>query len=257
MVKFDLNEMEKYLDARKVCKYFIPNADECPVLTKADIQKIKELIKKYKLQEVMKCFSPQVLHTKQRYVLEEECTKCNKDYPSLHSKTSLNKYLFKPDPYICEKCRKDSQEKAIKEREEWRDRQKYETIENTQNYCNNYLNPARSWNENLKTWEKWNLIYSPTSSIDWQLVKEYIKGMNYYDFLKTPYWKAISEKKRKECSFKCQLCNSSGKLATHHRTYEIHGEEHFNMRELIVLCEDCHGKHHNKEEPLITVESND
>ena len=43
---------------------------------------------------------------------------------------------------------------------------------------------------------------------------------------------------------KCQLCNKSGELNVHHRTYERRGEESYS--DLITLCEDCHTLFHNQ-----------
>jgi hypothetical protein len=85
--------------------------------------------------------------------------------------------------------------------------------------------------------------------VDNFFIKKYIKNMNYYDFLKTPYWKIVSKKAKEFCGYRCMLCNSSNNLHTHHRTYEHHGEEHRYIKEdLIVLCKECHSKFHNIEE---------
>jgi len=71
--------------------------------------------------------------------------------------------------------------------------------------------------------------------------------MEYSDFLKTPYWKGVSEKKKSQAEFKCQLCSSNANLATHHRTYETHGYEINYLKDLIVLCKECHSKFHEEE----------
>lgn len=79
---------------------------------------------------------------------------------------------------------------------------------------------------------------------DWSYLKDYICDMDYYDFLKTPYWKAIAEKVRYKADYKCQICNSSEGLNVHHRSYENHGDELHHMEDLICICKDCHEKHH-------------
>ncbi|MDR2597257.1 MAG: hypothetical protein LBC76_08065 [Treponema sp.] len=78
-------------------------------------------------------------------------------------------------------------------------------------------------------------------------IAEYIKAMEYKEFLKTLYWQTISEYKKNEADNKCQLCNKGGVLHTHHRTYSIHGYEVLYPEDLIVLCEKCHSKFHGKD----------
>ena len=70
--------------------------------------------------------------------------------------------------------------------------------------------------------------------------------MGYYDFLKTPYWKAIAAHTKYKAGYRCQICNSADHLVTHHRDYSIHGLEHAHIHELTVLCDDCHNKFHNQ-----------
>lgn len=80
------------------------------------------------------------------------------------------------------------------------------------------------------------------------LVSFAIKQMKYQDFLRTPYWKVVSQQVREDAGNKCQICNDGSKtLHVHHRNYSIHGMEHDNLKDLICLCEDCHAKFHNKE----------
>ena len=70
--------------------------------------------------------------------------------------------------------------------------------------------------------------------------------MEYQEFLKTPYWKAIAAHSKYKAGYRCQVCNSIYDLATHHRNYAIYGFEHAHMHELIVLCDDCHSKFHGQ-----------
>jgi 5-methylcytosine-specific restriction endonuclease McrA len=70
----------------------------------------------------------------------------------------------------------------------------------------------------------------------------YLRTMPYQEYLQTPEWKAIREKKLKESGFRCQLCNQSGELNVHHRTYERRGNE--ELQDLIVLCRGCHETFH-------------
>ena len=73
------------------------------------------------------------------------------------------------------------------------------------------------------------------------------KEMSYDQFLSSPYWKVISAYKKLQAGYRCQLCNSSERLAVHHRTYENHGYEIEHLDDLVVLCERCHSKFHGKE----------
>lgn len=77
-------------------------------------------------------------------------------------------------------------------------------------------------------------------------LENYLKGYEYKDFLNTYYWDAVRQYKLYLANYKCQLCNSKGKLNVHHTTYEHHGTEHLHLEDLIVLCEECHAKFHDK-----------
>lgn len=114
--------------------------------------------------------------------------------------------------------------------------------ERTESYIESYLNPNKCWNTGIKNYTKIQSLLR--KDIDWSYLKDYICDMDYYDFLKTPYWKAIAEKVRYKADYKCQICNSSEGLNVHHRSYENHGDELHHMEDLICICKDCHEKHH-------------
>ena len=79
------------------------------------------------------------------------------------------------------------------------------------------------------------------------MIEGYICSMNYYDFLKTPYWKIISEKVKKKSKYRCQRCGSRNNLEVHHITYDNHGREHIFWKEdLICLCSICHRSKHKQ-----------
>ena len=61
----------------------------------------------------------------------------------------------------------------------------------------------------------------------------------YADYLKSTRWKNLSKKVRQRAGWRCQLCNSTGELHCHHRSYENVGtnKEQFD---LIALCKRCH-----------------
>jgi hypothetical protein len=118
--------------------------------------------------------------------------------------------------------------------------------ENTLYYLGKYLNPDKNWDEEITP--KQRIYKIRYANVNWEAVSDHIKGMDYQNFLKTPYWKAIAAHTKFKAGYRCQLCNRADYLVTHHRDYGIHGYEHANMHELIALCNGCHTKFHGLEE---------
>jgi hypothetical protein len=111
---------------------------------------------------------------------------------------------------------------------------------------NNLLDENCNWN-NIKTYEKIKTIKSCLSVANKDEVQNFIYNeLGYNVYLKTPLWKAVAEYKKYKIN-KCQLCNCKDKLNVHHSTYKNIGFEIFNLNDLIVLCQNCHYKYHNKE----------
>lgn len=71
-----------------------------------------------------------------------------------------------------------------------------------------------------------------------------LKYMPYKEYLQTKHWKNIKKKTLIRAGYKCQLCSNKFNLNVHHNTYENRGEE--KDEDLVVLCEICHGRFHNK-----------
>lgn len=71
-----------------------------------------------------------------------------------------------------------------------------------------------------------------------------LKKMPYKEYLQTEHWKNKRKSTLKKAKYKCELCNSKDNLNVHHKTYENRGCE--MSRDLIVLCEKCHSKFHDK-----------
>jgi hypothetical protein len=71
--------------------------------------------------------------------------------------------------------------------------------------------------------------------------------MPYRAYLTTEYWRERSRRAKEAARHRCQLCNGTRDLNTHHRTYERRGNE--DDEDLTVLCGECHGKFHTKPEP--------
>ena len=76
---------------------------------------------------------------------------------------------------------------------------------------------------------------------------EPLQSMPYQEYLQTEHWQAVSAQAKRQAGTRCQLCNSIRRLHTHHHTYENLGHE--QPGDLIVLCDECHGKHHDKLPP--------
>lgn len=117
----------------------------------------------------------------------------------------------------------------------------------TELYCYRLLreNPVKFYNiEHLK-----DFVMEDSSIYDHNYIRDEINKLSYSDFLKTEYWKGIRHYKLYNANYKCALCNSKEKLNVHHKTYEHHGLEHIKKyadEDLIVLCNDCHEKFHDK-----------
>ena len=71
-----------------------------------------------------------------------------------------------------------------------------------------------------------------------------LRTMPYREYLLTPEWQERRKAALKRAGYKCQVCNRSRQLHTHHRTYERRGVE--LARDLIVLCDECHALYHGK-----------
>lgn len=69
-------------------------------------------------------------------------------------------------------------------------------------------------------------------------------GEKYNDYLKTDYWKAVSDAVKKRADYRCQVCNSQHDLQAHHRTYDHRGRELEYLNDLTCLCRRCHGIFH-------------
>lgn len=245
----NFEEAEKYLFNRKNKQYFFNTYLDFNL---ENIEKIIELSKQYKLDEIKRLFEPTNGET---FKAEYNCLDCGELVIDFFSKTKFFEYIdtkIKRDEgrdsyldryFICNKC--ELRKKEIEHLEKLK-RKESETDNisiSTDYYIEHYLSPDMVWKEGVTLWQKFNYIKNINADFDY--ISNYIKSMNYKDFLKTLYWKTIAEKKKALSKFKCQLCSASGFLAVHHRTYSNHGYELQNMEDLIVLCNECHEKFHN------------
>ena len=65
---------------------------------------------------------------------------------------------------------------------------------------------------------------------------------SYAEYLLTAHWRTMRRLALEAADWRCSLCDNADILEVHHRTYERLGHE--QLRDLVVLCEDCHARHH-------------
>ena len=96
-------------------------------------------------------------------------------------------------------------------------------------------------------WHKWVIIFSEhKGNIYCRAEMIETSKERYHKYLLSPEWKTLAAQKREEAENKCQLCNArESVLHVHHRSYD--NIYHETLKDLIVLCEKCHQKFHNKE----------
>jgi uncharacterized protein YlaI len=68
----------------------------------------------------------------------------------------------------------------------------------------------------------------------------------YTDYLMTGHWRRAREHAIKLADGKCSICQSTYRLNVHHLHYRSLWRERAN--DVVVLCETCHRRIHNKEE---------
>ena len=69
--------------------------------------------------------------------------------------------------------------------------------------------------------------------------------IDYKLYLLSEHWKQKRIEAFKFYGKKCMMCGDSDKqLSVHHNNYDNLGNE--SMQDLIVLCGECHGRHHGK-----------
>ena len=179
---------------------------------------------------------------------ELTCSSCGGITLQHISKTNLFNYLHGKTKITCDECGKKSNS-VKKDKKIMTDELREEIRQNTAQYIKNYLDPTKSFDKNISSQERTRLIMNQPDRVNYGMVTKHIRAMSYQDFVRTPYWKTISEYKKFKSNYKCSLCGSNQKLATHHSSYERHGREHEYIvvdEDLIVLCKDCHDKFHDK-----------
>jgi len=71
-----------------------------------------------------------------------------------------------------------------------------------------------------------------------------LKSMHYSsEYLKSEHWQKL-RKRVKRRDKRCKLCNSSVKMQVHHRSYKNMGDSEKEIKDLVLLCGDCHSLFH-------------
>jgi 5-methylcytosine-specific restriction endonuclease McrA len=70
-----------------------------------------------------------------------------------------------------------------------------------------------------------------------------LRKMTYAEYRRTPEWKARRNRVLIRAGNRCELCNTSGLIDVHHRTYDRYADELLN--DLIALCRSCHQRFHS------------
>lgn len=123
---------------------------------------------------------------------------------------------------------------------------------NTLNYIKLFLSTDDI--DTFKTFntdKKWMLIQMDRYNVNENYIRNYIKTMDYHEFLNTPWWNAVRDYKRRREDNTCEKCGCTDKtLHIHHPNYEIRGYEDKYIDTLQCLCEDCHKEAHNKKKEI-------
>lgn len=178
-----------------------------------------------------------------RYSAELRCRKCGEKvlFENITKNQLLEKISSKRWGCVCDICK----QKEIDERS--RQRSAYEAERLRQ--LPMFLSPNNSFCPEVKPWKRYSLLRNilPFFEQDFTQYAEDLKALSYHDFLKTPYWDAISQKVRQQYHYMCSLCGRKEGLNVHHKTYIHHGYEAYHLEDLICLCAKCHSKFHGKE----------
>lgn len=205
------------------------------LLAFSKVENVKNLFKKSK-------------NSNDGYNVELYCANCGGNFVRRIKKTRLYEImaLLRNGKYkeVCEDCKETAKRRESALREQERLDYQKEKLKRTDIYIDNYLNADNQWNKNVTNWSKIKDLAN--ANVDWDIVADYIKGMDYSDFLDTPYWTAIAERIKIRAKNRCQICNSDKNLNAHHRSYENHGDEIHHMEDLVCICSDCHSKYHCK-----------
>ena len=73
-----------------------------------------------------------------------------------------------------------------------------------------------------------------------------LKSMPYREYLQTPEWKRLREKRLRRDNWQCVRCGSAINLQVHHINY-MHKGEREEIDDVITLCWKCHNMIHERD----------
>lgn len=251
-MNLDFQEIENYLEVRSNKKTFIHPKE---LYTIEECKKLNSIFIKFPNSEtrnIVKRIDDNLF-----YNYETECFDCNK-IDVVYKKGTQHFYEYIRDlgkenglyrMQLCNSCRikretKLREERELKQKEKDERENNFNRDEETQKFIELFLSTDRAWNDGISPKDKYNSLMNSIRKTHYEIIISYIQSMEYYEFLKTPYWTGIAHYTKMKARYKCIFCNSSYNLVTHHRTYENHGNELFNLDDLVVLCSSCHNSHH-------------
>lgn len=253
-VNMDLNfeEIENYLHVISNKKFTIA---PIRIYTHNDCVKLHGLFSKYSKKDIISIFKG----NQSNFVYEVACSYCKEISQKKGTTTEFYGYVrdFEQDKFsiMCDSCREKEIEKQkeidrIELEKKLKQKELEQSIKNDNSiiFIKNYLDSNKMWSDSLQAKYRFNALLDNIHYCNTEYIKEYILSMEYSQFLKTPYWKAIADHTKYKAKYTCVFCDSKQNLVTHHKTYKHHGEEIFYLNDLVVLCDSCHHKHHKHED---------
>ncbi len=115
-------------------------------------------------------------------------------------------------------------------------------------FLNNFTDPDKYWPNTIEPSKMFYILKESYKGIYKTDAWSILMALDYSDFLRTPYWKAISYKIKEDAGFKCSRCGATKHLVVHHKTYKHHGYELDYLEDLECICQSCHENIHENEE---------
>lgn len=207
----------------------------------------------YRTKDVLRLFQAGASHS---WDFQLQCEKCGFIGSVSVQKTALERMLtwrknkdFPRNYRLCKKCFSEAMEQEEVAKQKILQENQATNTEKSKDDLDRfgtYVDPTKSWNALDRN--TFRGMCAVLERLDQEFIRDYIKSIQYSDFLKTPYWKAIAFHVKSTAGFKCSLCASKVKLVAHHKNYDYHGMEHTfkGLSSLICLCLDCHNIHHTQ-----------
>lgn len=239
--------MDKNIDFIKtqikniLCPETVGIFSEDDIITQEIIDFVKQL--KPETNKLRKLFLPQKDKKKRQQNVEQTCLCCGKNVKRVLTTTQLIPVFYQNTKFLCEDCKKEANRKTNEEKHEAERRAIKLRHLKTCDF-RDFLDPTKAWGNHLSKKQRIRLLKN--QDVFWEDIEQDILEMPYLDFLRTPYWVAISDFVKLKNNYKCEICGKGGVLHVHHPNYDFHGRELQNIDKLKCLCADCHEKFHNK-----------